>query len=109
MPTVKIGIDFGTSYSFCGFVNGKGVEPLIPQNENYGIPSVFYYDKGQKMTGRIAERNARRKPEFAVFSVKKRLDEKEFILGDFGVTCLCYAFLYKVLLWINLWRAGNEE
>ena len=34
---------------------------------------------------------------------------KEFILGDFGVTCLCYAFLYKVLLWINLWRAGNEE
>ena len=34
---------------------------------------------------------------------------KEFILGDFGVTCLSYAFLYKVLLWINLWRAGNEE
>ena len=39
----------------------------------------------------------------AIFEVK------EFILGDFGVTCLCYAFLYKILLWINLWRARNEE
>ena len=34
---------------------------------------------------------------------------KDFLLGDFGVTCICYAFLYKILLWINLWRARNEE
>ena len=37
------------------------------------------------------------------------LEIKDFILDDFGITCICYAFLYKVLLWINLWRARNEE
>lgn len=37
------------------------------------------------------------------------LEFKDFILDDFGVACICYAFLYKAMLWINLWRMGNEE
>ena len=82
MATIKIGIDFGTSYSFCGFQHGELVMPLIPTTERYGIPSVFYYDRGQKLTGRIAERNALRRPEYAVRSVKRNLKEASFTLGE---------------------------
>ena len=40
---MKIGIDFGTSFSLpAGIINGIPTT-LLPNGE-YGIPSVFYYD-----------------------------------------------------------------
>ena len=39
---MRIGIDFGTTFSLpAGMINGKP-ETLLPNGE-YGIPSVFYY------------------------------------------------------------------
>lgn len=71
----KIGIDFGTNYSFACFVHGDAVCSLIPSNETYGIPSVFYDDGKQKLVGRMAERRAAKNPQYAVRSVKRKLKE----------------------------------
>ena len=82
--TIKIGIDFGTSYCFCGAQFGDAVMPLIATTERYGVPSVFYYDRGQKLTGRQAERAAGRRPAYAVRSVKRKLGDDPFKLGEEG-------------------------
>lgn len=79
--TIKIGIDFGTSYSFAGFQHGDFVMPLIPAKERYGIPSVFYYDGSTKLVGRMAEKRARNKPDCVVYSIKRNLGQKEFCVG----------------------------
>lgn len=92
---VKIGIDFGTSYSFIGFKHGDVVMPLISSRENYGIPSVFYYDGRQKLVGRQAHNQAEKKPEFGVRSVKRKLDEKSFVLA--GKTFTPDDVVYEIL------------
>lgn len=81
--TIRIGIDFGTTYSFIGFKNGDNVMPLIPSKETYGIPSVFYYDGKNKLVGRKAETRAMKHPEYAVKSIKRKMKrEKVFRLGE---------------------------
>ncbi len=73
---IKIGIDFGTNYSFACFVHGDAVCSLVPSNETYGIPSVFFDDGKTKLVGRMAERRAAKRPECAVRSVKRKMKEK---------------------------------
>ena len=34
---------------------------------------------------------------------------RDFIMDDFGVMCICYAVLYKVMFLINKWSVSNEE
>ena len=34
---------------------------------------------------------------------------KDFFMGDFGVLALTYAILFKIMIWINMWRMRNEE
>lgn len=34
---------------------------------------------------------------------------RDFMMQDFGVICICYAVLYKVMLFINQWGVSNEE
>lgn len=34
---------------------------------------------------------------------------KDFLMGDFGVLTILYAFLYKIMIWINRWRMSDEE
>lgn len=72
---LKIGIDFGTNFSFACFEHGDAVCSLVPSKETYGIPSVFYTDGKTKLVGRTAERRAAKHPECAVRSVKRRLKE----------------------------------
>ncbi|MDR1135426.1 MAG: Hsp70 family protein [Clostridiales Family XIII bacterium] len=52
---MKIGIDFGTSFSLpAGMINGAPAT-LLPSGE-YGIPSVFYYDEDLGVQiGKVAE------------------------------------------------------
>ncbi|MDO5336448.1 MAG: Hsp70 family protein [Eubacteriales bacterium] len=78
---VKIGIDFGTTYSFAGFLHGDRVMPLIPAKETYGIPSVFYYDGKKQLIGKLAVSRATAHPENAVFSIKRNLHQKELTVG----------------------------
>lgn len=72
---VKIGVDFGDSFSFSAFIHGESVMPLIPGKEYYGIPSVFYHGDGREYVGRLAEQYARRAPRNVVYSVKRNLDQ----------------------------------
>lgn len=34
---------------------------------------------------------------------------RDFIMQDFGIMCLCYAALYKIMFLINQWSVGDEE
>ena len=34
---------------------------------------------------------------------------KEFFMDDFGILVLTYALLFKIMIWINMWRMRNEE
>ena len=34
---------------------------------------------------------------------------KEFFMEDFGILLLTYALLFKIMIWINMWRMRNEE
>ena len=84
--TVKIGIDFGTTNSFAGILHGDRVMPLVAGKESFGYPSVFYYDGKQELTGSIALKRAALHPENAVISIKKKLTEREIVLGGRAFT-----------------------
>ena len=34
---------------------------------------------------------------------------RDFFMEDFGILILTYAILFKVMIWINMWRMRNEE
>ena len=34
---------------------------------------------------------------------------RDFFMEDFGVLILTYAILFKIMIWINMWRMRNEE
>lgn len=37
------------------------------------------------------------------------MEIKNFLMGDFGVLTILYAFLYKIMIWVNRWRLSDEE
>ena len=51
---LKIGLDFGTTFCFCGFQQGNIVRSLVATTETYGVPSVLYDNGSQKLIGRLA-------------------------------------------------------
>ena len=59
---MKIGIDFGTTFSLpAALINGMPAT-LLPGGK-YGMPSVFYYDKKTGiLTGEPAENRGEKKP-----------------------------------------------
>ena len=64
---MKIGIDFGTSFSLPAAVINGTADTLLPNGE-YGIPSVFYYDAEVGVqVGNAAEYNA----EFCPMNVRR--------------------------------------
>lgn len=73
---MKIGIDFGTSFSLpAGLINGSAAT-LLPGGE-YGIPSVFYYDSEVgALVGAVAEDNAEFKPQNAKRDIKMDINTK---------------------------------
>ena len=34
---------------------------------------------------------------------------RDFFMDDFGILVLSYAILFKIMIWINMWRMRNEE
>ena len=34
---------------------------------------------------------------------------RDFFMEDFGILTLTYAILFKIMIWINMWRMRNEE
>ncbi len=73
---MKIGIDFGTSFSLpAGGVNDMAVT-LLPAGE-YGIPSVFYYDSEVGVQiGVSAEENADYNPAYVKRDIKMEISSK---------------------------------
>lgn len=70
---MKIGIDFGTSFSLpAGMINGAPAT-LLPNGE-YGIPSVFYYDSEVGVQiGRAADDNADFQPQNVKRDIKMEI------------------------------------
>ncbi|MBQ3444211.1 MAG: Hsp70 family protein [Selenomonadaceae bacterium] len=80
---MRIGIDFGTSFSLpAALINGSPATLL--HSGQYGLPSVFYYDKGQNvLIGIPAEDQGDRHPENVVRNIKMEIsnpDKKTFKL-----------------------------
>ncbi len=82
---MKIGIDFGTSFSLPAALINNRPETLLPGGQ-YGIPSVFYYEEGQApLVGIPAEDQGDHYPENIVRNVKMEIsnpDKKNFRLDE---------------------------
>jgi molecular chaperone DnaK len=72
-----IGIDLGTTNSVVAVVQG-GEPVVIPNQEgNRTTPSVVAFtDKGERLTGQIAKRQAITNPENTVFSIKRLMGRR---------------------------------
>ena len=70
---MKIGIDFGTTFSLpAGIINGSP-STLLPRGE-YGIPSVFYYDSEVGIQiGKAADDNAEYRPKNVKRDIKMEI------------------------------------
>ena len=80
---MRIGIDFGTSFSLpAGLINGSPAT-LLPGGQ-YGVPSVFYFDSKRKiLIGKPAEDREKFFPENVVRNVKMEIrnpNKKNFVL-----------------------------
>lgn len=78
---MKIGIDFGTSFSLPAAIINNSPGALLTSGQ-YGLPSVFYYDRTQKvLIGKPAEDQGDRHPENVVRNIKMEIsnpDKREF-------------------------------
>ena len=70
---MKIGIDFGTSFSLpAALINGNP-DTLLPGGQ-YGVPSVFYYDRKRDiLIGKPAEDRGNHRPENVVRNIKMEI------------------------------------
>ena len=81
---MKIGIDFGTSFSLPAALINNNPATLLSGGQ-YGVPSVFYYDKRQNiLIGKPAENRGRNRPENVVRNVKMEISNpnKKFFRLD---------------------------
>ncbi|GEM_PF-2542073 len=92
---IAIGIDFGTNFTYIGFVHGKEpdgtdrVQELVSAKDaSRGIPSVYWNDGKTELFGREALRKYRSRPEYGVISIKSRLAEEKITLGSTEYTPL---------------------
>ena len=79
---MKIGIDFGTSFSLpAGMINDNAAT-LLPGGQ-YGVPSVFYFDRRQGVViGTPADNRGKLKPANVVRNVKMEIsnpNKREFV------------------------------
>lgn len=74
---MKIGIDFGTTFSLpAGLINGTAAT-LLPGG-SYGMHSVFYYDKSSGiLIGERAENRGEKKPSNVVRNIKMFISDTE--------------------------------
>ena len=79
---MKIGIDFGTSFSLPAALINNDPKTLLTSGQ-YGLPSVFYYDRSQGvLIGNHAEDQGYRHSENVVRNVKMNRRSK-FTLINF--------------------------
>ena len=77
-----IGIDLGTTNSVVAVMEGSEPKVLINQQGNRVTPSVVgFTDKGERLVGQPAKRQAVTNPENTIFAVKRligrRVDDAE--------------------------------
>ncbi len=74
---MKIGIDFGTTFSLPAALINNMAATLLPGG-SYGMESVFYYDKSQGiLIGKRAENRGEKKPSNVVRNVKMFISDTE--------------------------------
>ncbi|MEW6137189.1 MAG: molecular chaperone DnaK [Thermodesulfobacteriota bacterium] len=81
MPKI-IGIDLGTTNSVVAIMQGKSPEVIVNEEGGRTTPSVVAFnDKGERLVGQVAKRQAVTNPKNTVYSVKRfmgrRFDEVE--------------------------------
>ena len=70
---MRIGIDFGTSFSLPAALINNNPATLLSGGQ-YGVPSVFYYDKRQDiLIGKPAENRGKFRPENVIRNVKMEI------------------------------------
>jgi molecular chaperone DnaK (HSP70) len=73
---MKLGIDFGTCFSFPAAVRGNAPESLLSNDDDYrdGIPSIFYYESGiGEKVGVEARKRSQAHPSYGVKYIKKEM------------------------------------
>ena len=72
-----IGIDFGTTNSCVAVLDGKDGHVITNEEGGRTTPSVVgITDKGERLVGQIAKRQAVTNPEHTVFGVKRLIGRK---------------------------------
>lgn len=83
----RVGIDFGTTFSFPAYVNSNSPNSLLQSRVPWGIPSVFYHDKNKGiLCGQKAKSFGAMNPSFTVKSVKQKLGTSSFSLDGVRFT-----------------------
>ena len=99
---MKLGIDFGTCYSFPAALRNGIPTSLLTYGGNVGIPSVFYYDSDTKeQVGWNAEEYGGEHPENMVSNIKSAiLKSRTYSLGgkDFNTIDICSQILKNIVL-----------
>jgi len=72
-----IGIDLGTTNSVVAITEGKSPEVIINEEESRTTPSVVAFtEKGERLVGQIAKRQAVTNPKNTVYSVKRLMGRR---------------------------------
>lgn len=78
-----IGIDLGTTNSCVAVVEGKDPKVITNSEGARTTPSIVgFSDKGERLTGQVAKRQAVTNPQNTIFSVKRLMGRKFKEIGD---------------------------
>ena len=74
---MKLGIDFGTCFSFVSTMIGNDIRTSLVDNEynNAGVPTLFYHDGKRTICGNNAKHLGATNPEYLVSAIKRDLKE----------------------------------
>ena len=72
---MKIGIDFGTCFSFISTIIGNNIRTALIEDDykETGVPTLFYHDGQNTCCGKPAMINGLKKPEYFVSAIKRDL------------------------------------
>ena len=74
---MKLGIDFGTCFSFISTMIGNDIRTSLVDDEykNAGVPTLFYHDGKRTICGNNAKNLGANHPEYLVSAIKRDLKE----------------------------------
>ncbi|MCM1131915.1 MAG: Hsp70 family protein [Ruminococcus flavefaciens] len=95
----RIGMDFGTTFSFVGYIQNGVQMNIVPTIYSHGVPSVFFDNGKQKLFGKFAERKLTNSKDrkFVVSSIKRRISDSGVILDTGSKKYTAEDVIYEII------------